>query len=58
MHNDGMMLLSSSVRDQSKDLEKKSLSFRQEHAMMGEQDRKKNKNYDKFPNLNLQRGCK
>lgn len=49
-----MMLLSSSVRDQGKDLEKKFLSF-QPSSDTDEWTwkKKKNKNYGKLQNLNL-----
>lgn len=58
MHNDGMMVLSSSAHDQGKDLEKKFLSFHQDQTLVSEHEREKNKNYDKFQILNQQRGCK
>lgn len=53
-----MMVLSSTAHDQGKDLEKKFLSFHQNQTLMSEHEREKNKSYDKFQILNLQRGCK
>lgn len=55
VHKDHMMLLSCSVCDQGKDPKWKFFSFQSRPNIngLGEHERKKNKNYEKFQFLNL-----